>query len=357
MVAEEIIANLHMHTRFSDGSGTHQDLIAAALSSGVDVLLSSDHNVLVKGLDGYYQSGRQRVLLIVGEEIHNRTRQPQKNHLLAFGHQREMTGFAESPQRLIDAVQANGGLTFLAHPVDPAAPAVGETDISWVDWDVHGFTGIELWNHFSEFKRYFKTWLHALWYVFVPRLATRGPLPETLALWDKLLSPDHPVVAVGGTDAHALIRHLGPFHKVIFPYSTHFRAVNTHLLLTTPRIWNAEQDRQRVLEALRRGHAFIGYDLPASTRGFRFSAHGAEGEAIMGDSLSLQKRGVTLQIRLPEKAECHLLKDGQPLRIWKRQALCTLTVKQPGVYRVAAYRRYLGRRRGWIFSNPIYLRA
>ncbi len=353
---EELRVNLHMHTRFSDGEGTHGDIIAAAQAAGVDVVIVTDHNVRVAGLDGYYGPRKKRVLLIVGEEIHDRTRQPQKNHLLAFGHQRELTGFAEAPQRLIDAVQAEGGLAFLAHPIDPAAPSVGEGDISWVDWDVQGYNGIELWNGFSEFKAYFKTYAHALWYILHPHYATRGPLPAALRLWDSLLSVTHPVVAIGGSDAHALEKRLGPWRKIIFPYRYHFRAVNTHLLLDTPRSGDAVHDRQLVLDALRRGHAFIGYDLPADTRGFRFSAHGREHQSIMGDRLPL-KGGVTLQIHLPDihGVTCRLLRDGQPLKTWTGQHTSTYTAMQPGVYRVEVYRRYAGRRRGWIFSNPIYL--
>jgi len=33
-----------------------------------------------------------------------------------------------------------------------------------------------------------------------------------------------------------------------------------------------------------------------------------------------------------------------------------LVTSRPGVYRVEAYRRAWGRRRAWIFSNPIYVR-
>jgi hypothetical protein len=33
------------------------------------------------------------------------------------------------------------------------------------------------------------------------------------------------------------------------------------------------------------------------------------------------------------------------------------TTKEQGVYRVEAYRRYLFRKRGWVFTNPIYVRA
>ena len=34
----------------------------------------------------------------------------------------------------------------------------------------------------------------------------------------------------------------------------------------------------------------------------------------------------------------------------------TFTMDEPGVYRVEAYKQYLGRRQGWVFSNPIYIR-
>ena len=59
-------------------------------------------------------------------------------------------------------------MCFLAHPVDPAMPAFGETDISWEDWGVTGFTGIELWNGFSELKTVAKGKLDAIFYAFFP---------------------------------------------------------------------------------------------------------------------------------------------------------------------------------------------
>ncbi len=46
---QELITAIHMHTRFSDGSGLHQDLANAGLEAGVDALLVSDHNVLAQG--------------------------------------------------------------------------------------------------------------------------------------------------------------------------------------------------------------------------------------------------------------------------------------------------------------------
>jgi hypothetical protein len=75
----------------------------------------------------------------------------------------------------------------------------------------------------------------------------------------------------------------------------------------------------------------------------------------MGEEISA-KGGVTLQIRLPELADCRLIKDGIVLKEWKHGENYAYITTEPGIYRVESYRRYLGRNVGWIFSNPIYIR-
>ena len=150
---KEILVNLHMHTTYSDGTGTHADIVNAALETGLDAVITTDHNVLVNGPAGYYQENDRKVLLLVGEEIHDQTAVPQKNHLLVFGVKKEMAKLAEDTQHLVDSVNKVGGLTFIAHPVDPEAPAFKEPDISWEKWEVENYTGIELWNAMSEFPK------------------------------------------------------------------------------------------------------------------------------------------------------------------------------------------------------------
>ena len=45
----EVIVNLHMHTRYSDGDGSHTDIVQAALRAGLDAVIVTDHNVWVNG--------------------------------------------------------------------------------------------------------------------------------------------------------------------------------------------------------------------------------------------------------------------------------------------------------------------
>ncbi len=355
MDEREIVINLHMHTRYSDGSGTHREIAEAGLDCGLDAVIVTDHNVYVQGVEGYYRRGQRRLLLLVGEEVHDRYRLPQKNHLLVFGLSQSVSNYAAAPQQLIDQIRREGGLSFIAHPIDPPAPAVNETDISWVNWEVNGYTGLELWNAFSEFKTLIKSKLHATFYAFFPHLIARGPLSETLQKWDELLLSGKCAVAIGGSDAHALEYHIGPFRKFVFPYRFHFSTVNTHLLLSQPLSGDLVTDKRLIYEALARGRGWIGYDLASSTRGFRFVAQGKEQTITMGEEMALNG-GVTLQARLPAMAEIRLIRNGETVRTWKNQYTCAHIVTEPGIYRLEAYRLYRGRKRGWIFSNPIYLR-
>jgi hypothetical protein len=351
----EIVVNLHMHTKYSDGTGTHKDIAEAALKTGLDAVIVTDHNVLVQGVEGYYRLSPNRVLLLVGQEVHDQDLIPQKNHLLVFNANRDLAGLADDPQVLINGVAEAGGICFIAHPDDPAAPVVKETDISWEAWQVQGYNGIELWNGLSELKTVVPTRLQAIFHAFFPQFIGHGPIPATIQRWDDLMSNGKRIVALGGSDAHALDLHMGPLHKVIFPYEFHFKTVNTHVFVPEPLTGDVLTDKKMIYEALANGHCFVSYDLPAPTKGFRFKAKSLEHSAIMGDEIPA-KGGVTLQIHIPSKADISLLKDGVRIGAWKNGQDVMYTASEPGVYRVEVHRTYLGKKRGWIFSNPIYVR-
>jgi hypothetical protein len=358
---QEIVINLHMHTRYSDGSGSHKDIAQAAMQTGLDAVIVTDHNVLVQGMEGYYRFSpsstlkTSRVLLLVGQEVHDQDRVPQKNHLLVFNANRDLSNLADDPQTLINNVLDAGGICFIAHPNDPAARAFNEDDISWEAWDVQNYTGIELWNGLSELKTVVPTKLHGAFYAFFPQFIGHHPIRETLQRWDNLLAHGRPVVAIGGSDAHAMNMHMGPIHRIIFPYDFHFKTVNTHVFIPEPLTGEVPADKKMIYEALAAGRCFVGYDLPKSTRGFTFKAKGLEQSVIMGEEISV-KGGVTLQAHLPTQSEIRLIKDGQQIGVWKNSYACTYSATEPGVYRVEVHRNFLGRKRGWIYSNPIYVR-
>lgn len=344
-----------MHTPYSDGGEFHPEIAAAALDAGLDFVVVTDHNIWVDGVERYYEADGRRVLLLVGEEVHDVRREPQVNHCLVIGAERGMAPHAPDPQGLIDAVRERGGYTFLAHPHDPAAPAIGEDEYPWRDWEIERFAGLELWNYMSSWKGTIRSWRDVLPAVFRPERGVVGPDEETLRRWDRLLAAGKRVAVTGGSDGHAFRQPLGPWQLIIFPYEQLFRTVNTHLLLDEPLTGDFERDKPRVLEAIGRGRGWVGYDLAAKTSGFRFSAQSGN-RGTMGDDIFLDGQ-VALQVVLPTRGEMRLIHNGNAVAGVKHDLSLTYLTDRPGAYRVEAFIPFKGRRRGWIFSNPIYVRA
>lgn len=244
----EYIGNLHIHTRYSDGEKWHKELAHDAARAGLDFIVVTDHNVWVQGVEGYYDFPEGRVLLLTGEEVHDPRRRPQANHFLVYGTEQEMSPYARDPQKLIDATNAAGGCGFLAHPYEENLPLFTEGgDLGWKNWEVDGYTGLEIWNYMSSFKNEVSRYLSRLsrqrgLYARVrilplalhPERYIVGPEPQVLTRWDELLAAGKHIAAIGNSDAHGTPMHLGPITREIFPYEFLFRAVNTHVLLRRP---------------------------------------------------------------------------------------------------------------------------
>jgi len=346
----EYVGSIHLHTTCSDGTATHEEIARIAQSVGLDFVIPTDHNVLVKGKEGWYG----RTLLLVGEEVHDTQRVPEVNHYLAFNITEDVALYAKDPQAAIDAVNAQGGFGFIAHPFEHSSPLANEAALPWVDWTVTGYTGLELWNYMSEFKAHLPNMLRAVLLAYFPQAAMRGPFPETLAQWDELLRI-RKVVAICGSDAHAKTYRLGPLVREVFSYKHLFRASNLHIL--TEEIFNGQLDHDKkvIYEALKEGHCFTAYDLLGDTRGFCFTARSGAAKATMGDEIILQSQ-ILFEISSPQRAHIRLLRDGAAIARTRGKKLHYIAREQ-GVYRVEAYRRYFFRKRGWVFTNPIYVRA
>jgi len=360
MKLNEYVGHIHLHSTYSDGVATIEEVIHIASQAGLNFIIPTEHNVLIKGLDGWYGN----TLLLMGEEVHDQQRQPESSHYLALNIEEDVASYAQDPQAVINAVNVQGGLGFLAHPIeyDPA-PFVKEPNLSWRDWQVSGYTGLELWNYMSEFKNRLPNKALAILFCYFPRLVMLGPHPETLAKWDELLR-ERKTVVIGGSDAHGNTYRLGPLSRVVQPYDYLFHTVNTHILSQEAFNGQLAHDKRVVCDALREGRCFVAYDLLGDTRGFRFTAKSGDvgggkpssttSRAIMGQEIALQGE-VSLEMHSPLRADIRLLRDGRIVaRRWGKSL--RWTTSERGVYRVEAYRPFLLRKRGWVFTNPIYVR-
>ncbi len=349
----EYTGHLHIHSTFSDGKGSVPQIAAAAREAGLDFIGITDHNTLAareQGLEGWHGG----VLVIVGTELNTA-----KNHYLAFGVSEPVPPSDADPQKVIDAVAAQGGFGYLAHPLEQGNPAFQDgCAFPWDQWEVKGFSGLEIWNFCSLWRSAFrKSWQALFWYFADPYRPARFPAPGGLALFDRL-SRERPVCVYVGSDAHALSWGKGPLKVTFFPYRFLFRTLNVHLLLEAPLAEDAAAARAQLLGALRRGQFFCCSDYLQQGRGFRFSAFNAAcGEVGMGGRLA-HTPDTVLRVSSPSsRSVIRIIKNGRLAYQGKQKSLAFKVLK-PGVFRVEVYRHsLLGADLPWIYSNPIYVTA
>lgn len=135
-------------------------------------------------------------------------------------------------------------------------------------------------------------------------------------------------------------------------YETTFGLVRTHILLDK----NVRLSRETLVEALKRGNAFIGFDVLSDTSGFMFSAESGE---IMGEEIFLNGGQTNLKAVAPQSARFVFFKNGKKISESKQSTEAALQIKETGTYRVEVYLDSLGSPFGetpWIISNPIYVK-
>lgn len=360
----EYTANFHQHTNHSDGEWPHERVIDAGRRAGLDVMAFTDHNIYVPDKEGWHND----ILVIMGIEVNDMNLVPEHNHMLCIGIDEDLNDYATDSQALIDVVQKKKAVSFIAHPFERDPHYMDLGTYPWRNWAVTGYTGLEIWNYMTEFKSYVTSNTNAIRASLSPDTFISGPFEETLAHWDELTKSGQKVTAIGGSDAHGKTYRLGPISRVVFPYEHLFKAVRTHLLLKEPLSPDFETAKEQVLACLRKGHCFVAYDQIGDTTGFEFTASNSDGkilfsptniepEAMQGDEIILNDlKLLEIDVKVPARAEIRLLKNGVTLAKRRGTSLNYLA-STPGVYRVECYRVHKTKWRGWIFSNPIYVKG
>ncbi len=115
-IAPSGLADVHMHTNYSDGTGSVEEVLAfVERNTALDVIAITDHDTIEGALRArdLVAKGDYRFEVIVGEEISTR-----EGHMLAL--------FLEKPvppdlsiERSIELVHEQGGLAVVAHPFNP----------------------------------------------------------------------------------------------------------------------------------------------------------------------------------------------------------------------------------------------
>jgi len=313
----EIEGVYHVHSRFSDGRKTVDQIARTAARENVDFVLLTDHgNPNEQALDA--QGRKNGVLVIAGTEL-----SVNRGHLVALGFERpdRTQAFSREAEDAAGQVGALGGFSIIAHPYS-------KTRWSWGRQDA--FDGIEIMDMDSMAKGHF---LGAL--PFLPALIVRPKLvllkmihaPEqNLRKWDEMLLR-HPVLGFFSADVHLL-------------YGPVFGIFRLHVILDDPPAEDFDTAKRQVLDSLRRGRFFSAVDGAASASGFRFSV-----------------RDGSLRAEAPFSFahETVIIHDGRAV-FRSGDTAVTFSPLQAGVYRAEVYLRArspLARDVPWIISNPI----
>jgi hypothetical protein len=342
---EYLAGALHMHTRFSDGTGTITELALAAQQAGLRWIIITDHDTLA----GLPEAGWiHDVLVIVGHEI-----TPDHNHFLALNVDTVIDNYLP-PQQFVDQVYSHGGFGIMAHPDEQVKN--GFKDIyRWDDWSIDGPSdragrpvGIELWNLMSDWGEHLNGWNKELLFFF-PKLGLVGPTPATLAWWDELNRTGRRTFGVGGVDAHAFHQH-APWGQVkVFPYRWCFQTLTNYLLLDQPFDRDPVAATHQVYAALAAGRSYFLNRLDGACPRLIFHAERGQQRFHPGDAAALHDGPITIVADTGNNSEIQLIHNGKMLVRSIRHI--RHTVAEPGVYRLEGYRAG----RAWLYSNPIYL--
>jgi hypothetical protein len=350
---------VHLHSLYSDGTGTVPEIARAARRAKADVVLLTDHDSLEakrRGEEGWYG----QVLVLVGTEISP----PRRNHYLAFGVDEEINHRRLDAAGICRAVRDAGGFGFAAHPFSAGSArwkrAEGRSNararrtlatpaMPFDGLDCEALDGIELWSFVNDTGEALSGVRDLVRFVAAPGHMLDHPPRRNLNAWDELCR-DRRVVALGGLDAHQFGKRVGGFVPLrLMSYARSFRFIRTHVLCSQAPSGKLEHDREGIYAALREGRCYIAVDAVAPARGFAFEAD----DLTMGQEAPARRR--TLRARTPLPARLSLLRDGRPVATREGTSL-EHEVEEPGVYRIEAQRWSKGRERTWILSNPIYLR-
>ncbi len=344
----------HIHSNRSDGSGTVDEIAAAAQRAGLQFIILTDHGDGTRPPDApQYRHG---VLVIDAVELNTTG-----GHLVALGLPVSPYPLAGTAADVLEDVRRLGGAGIAAHPDSP------RPSLRWTAWDTE-VDGIEWINGDSGWRDESGTALARAVFSFGFRpagsMATLLDRPtDLLARWDAL-SATRSVPALAGADAHARLGlrqatdpDVSTFHLPLPGYETAFRTFSNHVVLDHPLTGDGPADAAAVLGALKHGRSFTVVDALATPGGLEFTATSAGHSARMGDVIALEG-DVSLRARIagPPGTTLHLVRNGATVQ-QTAEAELVAHGGDAGVYRVEAH---VPGAPGtppipWLLSNPIHV--
>ncbi len=339
---------IHVHSTYSDGGGTVEEIVQAGRNAGLDFAILTDHGTLQPRVDGH-QGYHDGLLLLVGEEVNTSA-----GHLLSLGAVRhvEQQGPLGLPA-LIGDISDAGGLSIAAHPTGRRP---------WTDWTVEEMDGLELLNADTAWRDDSVLEL-ARALVFLPFMpdgvfnSLIDRPDEAIRLWIHRAQRQH-VTVIGSVDAHERIPLWGDRHLSFPTYGRLFGLIRTYVITGTELTGDADVDEAMLVSAIRRGNCYVVLEGYEPAPGFSFELTKGTDTLSMGSQVVFQK-GSRFHVAAPSSGpvRIRLYRNEVPLVETDGHELF-VEVPGPGVYHTEVYQlrpRYLrgDGPRTWIISNAI----
>ena len=299
----------HVHSNRSDGSGSVEEIAAAAARAGLGFVILTDHGDGTRPPEA--PTYREGVLCLDAVEISTTG-----GHLVAVDLRQAPYPLGGEPGDVAEDVARLGGLGIVAHPESQ------KPELRWRDWSTV-FGGMEWLNADSQWRDDpVPRLVRALFQYPFRSPETMASLldrpVESLTRWDAL-TPGRRIVALAGSDAHARLDpwsgddHGGRAGVFRFPaYEQSFRVFTIRVELDAPLAGRAARDAEALVRAIRAGRVYTVIDALAGPTAFEFSARSGNMIARMGEELTISGP-VELEARAagPPGAQIVLIRNGR----------------------------------------------
>ncbi len=359
---------IHAHTNLGGHStGSFEELIAAANANDLDFVIMTEHysdayDTSALTLNGVYS----KTLFVGGNEIDT----ADSDRFLMIPGSADAAGLRKvTTAAVIEKLHSENRLALVTYPEKLKS------------WDAN-FDGIEVFSLHTNAKTMnpFTAIFDGIWsFPAYPELMLASYFKrsdENLRKFDEIAAK-RKISLFAGTDAHSNIGfHLfgdDAGHRFLNfkfdDYATIFRLARQHVLIEK----NKPLTRENLVEALKAGRSFIGFDVLGDTHGFRFEARreGVSGQIFqMGTGVlsgmieyqpyfEVPPGDILLTSVSPQPGHFVAFRDGNIIHRSELTTEVTIKADKPGVYRVEVYLDQLGPpfdKMPWIISNPIYVR-
>lgn len=342
----------HMHSVFSDGKGTVEEITGAALGAGMDFVILTDHGRpnIESASSTAWKNG---VLLMGGSEL-----SLYSGHLAAVGFNVPGYIFPPEPQDAVDEIVGDGGVCFVAHPFDDKIP--------WSDWRVKGFTGLEVLSCYSSARKASILRLLAFpaRYWVNSNYALTGTLSypaENMEKWYELNRRGDGFCYYGifALDAHAKLPVTKGFQLNYPTYAAMFEIMTVYVKVGNMVMKSPVLASRQVVEGLKKGNFFNVIESIAPANGFECWFEDMRGSRTeMGGRTESSAGKLVLTMPFEFDTEVLVKRDGRDYKrvsVDKRKEL-EIPVDGKGFYHMEIYASgHLFDDLPWILTNPFFV--